>query len=217
MKNVYVKKDALSEALSYINGDITFYGFMSHVKNFLKQLLTSPLSADIDSYLKDNNLNRKELLDLLIKNNIVNKETKIEDKGINESKDKFTVRYKIPKKNFERKMKRLFASLFEKNEILSNELNEDGATSCGSAMQGGGLSPDSGQYTTPIGKVQRRKIYITNEQSEMLKEMATHDAGNYQYDVPFKFNGGKGPAYNHKNMMAKSFQNKKKGVRNKKK
>ena len=37
-------------------------------------------------------------------------------------------------------------------------------------MQGGGLNPDSGQYATPIGSVQRRKIYITKEQSEMLKE-----------------------------------------------
>ena len=34
-----------------------------------------------------------------------------------------------------------------------------GATSCGNVMQGGGGNPDSGQYTTPMGSVQRRKFW----------------------------------------------------------
>ena len=55
--------------------------------------------------------------------------------------------------------------------INETKLTEDGATSCGSAMQGGGLNPDAGQYTKPLGKIQRRKIYITNEQYDMLKEI----------------------------------------------
>ena len=209
-KNIYVKEDVLKEAVDYLNDEMTFFGFLSHVKFFLKQLLTNPLYADIDEYLKRHGIERKDLLNKCIERGIVEKETRIEG---NDGKDKFSISYKIPKRNFERKIKRLYMTLFEQDDIIS----EDGATSCGSVMQGGGLNPDAGQYTKPFSKVQRRKIYITNEQAEMLKEMTTHDAGDYQYDVPFKFNDGKDPAYDHKNMISKGIPNKKKGVRRKKK
>lgn len=193
-----------NEAVSYLNNEITFFGFLSHTKAFLKQLLVNPLNADIDDYLKDNGLDRKGLIGVLTEKNIIEKETKIEDKN---GSDKFIVSYKIPKRNFERKMRRLYSSLFEKNEVAENVLSE---TDCGGAMQGGGSNPEAGQYVSPFGKVQRKKIYVTEEQAEMLKEMGTTDAGNYQYDVPLEFNGGNDPTYNHQNMMAKGFPGKKK-------
>lgn len=204
MKTIYVKQDMFNEAVSYLNNEITFFGFLSHTKAFLKQLLVNPLNADIDDYLKDNGLDRKGLIGALTEKNIIEKETKIEDKN---GSDKFIVSYKIPKRNFERKMRRLYSSLFEKNEVTENVLSE---TDCGGAMQGGGSNPEAGQYVSPFGKVQRKKIYVTEEQAEMLKEMGTTDAGNYQYDVPLEFNGGNDPTYNHQNMMAKSFPGKKK-------
>jgi hypothetical protein len=214
MKTIYVNKKVLKEAVDYLNNEITFFGFFSHVKNFLKQLLVNPLNADIDDYLKDNNLNRKELLNLLLTRNIIEKETKIDNKN---GKDKFYVSYKIPKRNFERKIRRLYTSLFETNEINESLISE---TDCGGAMQAGGTNPDAGQYTQPLGKVQRRKIYVTQEQSDFLKEMTTHDAGNYQYDVPLNFNNGNDPSYNHKNIITPNFENfskkKKLGVRKKK-
>lgn len=212
MKNIYVNENVLKEAVSYLNNEITFFGFLSHVKVFLKQLLNTPLQSDVDDYLKSHKISKEVLLKELIERGIVEKETKIDDK---DGKDKFVISYKIPKKNFERKIRRLYASLFEKNEIKESKIYEDGATSCGSAMQGGGINPDAGQYTTPLGKVQRRKIYITNEQSKMLKETNTQNAGNYQYDVPMNFNNGKDPAYDHENIMLNSFQGKKKGIRKK--
>lgn len=209
-RKIYVKKDVLKEAVDYLNNEMTFFGFLSHVKFFLKQLLKNPLYADVDEYLKQHGIERKDLLNQLIQREVVVKETKIID---NNGKDAFSVSYKIPKRNFERKIKRLYMTLFEQDDIIS----EDGATSCCSAMQGGGLNPDAGQYTKPFGKLQKRKIYITNEQAEMLREMTTHDAGNYQYDVPFNFNNGNDPTYDHKNMILKGVPNKKKGVRRKRK
>lgn len=215
MKTIYVKEDIVKEAVAYLNDDITFYGFLSHTKSFLKELLVKPLSADIDDFLKKNGLDRKTLIDLLMDKGILERETKIEDKN---ASDQFSVLYKIPKRNFERKMRRLYSSLFEKNEISESTLFEDGAsgiggggaTGCNNAMQGGGDKPEAGQFIQPFSKVQRRKIYVTEEQAEMLKEMGTTDAGNYQYDVPMNFNGGNDPAYNHQNMMVKSFPGKKK-------
>lgn len=203
----------LKEAVKYINDDITFFGFISHLKSFLKQLLVNPIDVNIDDYLERHGVNKNKLLSELLNRGIIEKETNINDEN---GKDKFVVTYKVPKKNFERKVRRLYSYLFENNEMTVNTLfKEDGATSCGSAMQGGGLNPDAGQYTTPIGKVQRRKIYITKEQYEILKETNTQDTGNYQYDVPLNFNNGKDPSYDHKNMMEKSFPKKRKGIRTK--
>lgn len=210
MKNIYVNNDILKEAVDYINNEITFFGFLSHVKSFLKKLLTTPLNADIDDYLKEHGLDKTVLLDKLMEKGIVEKDTKIID--IN-GKDKFSITYKVISRNFERKMRRLYTTFFEKNEIKESVITEEeggmggGATSCS----------DSGQYVAPFGKPQRRKIYVTEKQCHMLQEMGTVDAGNYQYDVPFNFGNGDDPAYDHQNIMAKSFPNKKQGIRRKQK
>jgi hypothetical protein len=375
MKRIYVNNEVLSEAVAYLNNEITFFGFLSHTKAFLKELLVSPLTADIDDYLKDNGLERETFISSLLSKNILEKETKIETQN---DSDKFMISYKVPKRNFERKIRRLYATLFEQNEIQESRLFEnqtkllapngkvsnlpenlwrlvrtpqfkqwfgdwennpeqsskvvdengeplimihntkeafevfdterginkmsyfadahgsnyvggfvkgninmsvflnmrkpcndiengayareegydgilvqdtiDGKmgtyaavysanqiksidnrgmfsndktniyeTDCGMAMQGGGTNPDAGQFVTPIGKVQRRRIYVTNEQLDIIKETATSDAGDYQYDVPLNFNNGKDPAYNHTNMIAKGIPNKKIGIRQKKK
>ena len=186
---------------------------------YIKELLTNPINANIDDYLQNNGLDRKTLLDALMARNIVEKETKIEEKN---GSDAFSISYKIPKRNFERKMRRLYSSLFEKNEISESTTIIE--TDCGGAMQGGGENPSAGQYEAPLknknGKfpIQRRQIktvYVTNEQCQMLKEMGTSDAGNYQYDVPLNFNGGNDPTYNHKNIIANGIPGKKIGVRKK--
>lgn len=209
MKVIYVNNKVLNEALGYLNDEITFFSFLLHTKAFLKELLTNPISAQLDDFLIKNGLSKKDFLKLLSDRDIIQKETKIESVDDN---DRFMVSYKIPKKNFERKMRRLFSFLFEKNEIVENQMLDE--TDCGGAMQGGGSNPDAGQFIQPIAKVQRRKIYLTKEQAEIIKEMVTCDAGHYQYDVPFKFNNGNDPVYNHKNMV-KSGIPKKKGVRKK--
>jgi hypothetical protein len=219
MKRIYVNKETLKEAVDYLNNEITFFGFLSHTKTFLKELLVNPINANIDDYLQNNGLDRKTLLDALMARNIVEKETKIEEKN---GSDAFSISYKIPKRNFERKMRRLYSSLFEKNEISESATIVE--TDCGGAMQGGGENPSAGQYEVPLKNkngqfpIQRKQtkiVYLTNEQCQMLKEMGTSDAGNYQYDVPLNFNGGNDPTYNHENMIAKGVPGKKIGVRKK--
>jgi hypothetical protein len=211
MKRIYVNTNTLNEAVAYLNNEITFFGFLSHTKAFLKNLLITPLSADIDDYLKDNGLDREAFINVLLSRNIIEKDTKIED---NNGNDKFVISFKIPKRNFERKMRRLYSLLFEQHEIAESRIINE--TDCAGAMQSGGMNPDSGQYTTPLGKIQRRRIYVTNEQIEIIKETTTNNTGDYQYDVPLNFNNGKDPAYNHKNMIAKGIPNKKIGIRQKK-
>lgn len=218
MKRVYINDKMLHEAVAYLNNEITFFGFLSHTKAFLKELLVNPLTADIDEYLKENGLDRETFINTLLSKNILVKDTKIEDQN---GSDKFMISFKVPKRNFERKMRRLYSALFEQYEIQESYLSDSNMniceTDCAGAMQGGGSNPDAGEFTTPLGKVQRRRIYVTNEQLDIIKETATTDAGDYQYDVPLNFNNGKDPAYNHTNMIAKGVPNKKIGIRQKKK
>lgn len=206
MKKIYVTNTILNEAVDYLNNEITFFGFLSHTKFFLKELLVNPTTADMDEYLKSNGLLRKDFLNILLNKGIIEKETKIDEKN---NKDNFIIKYKIPKKNFERKMRRLFASLFEKNEIKESFINEEDG---GGAIGGGATNASSsGQFVQPLfGKVQRRKIYITNEQLEMLKEADTQSVGDYQYDVPLKFNNGNDPTFNHNNIISSGIPKKKK-------
>lgn len=236
MKTVYVNSNTLQEAVDYLNDDITFFGFFSHTKAFLKELLINPVNANVDDYLKRHGIDRKTLLGALMGRGIIEKETKIVDKN---NSDAFSVSYKLPKKNFERNMRRLYSTLFEKNEIKESTIFEDagggpgGGPGCGTCMGGDG-NPDAGTYVTKMGPVQRRQIstvnkidkindsvqrniYITSEQAQILKEMGTADAGDYEYTVPINFNGGNDPAYDHSNIFAKAMPNKRKGVRRKRK
>jgi hypothetical protein len=117
---------------------------------------------------------------------IIKKNEKIDEVLVDESKKvaKHYVQYKVPKRNFEDKVKELYKEVMSEQSVFSNEqelvdeikamdydnayasrggLNEEGegggATSCGSVMQAGGINPDAGQYTAPFGSVQRRKFY----------------------------------------------------------
>lgn len=210
MKTIYINENMVSEVVKYINNEMTFFDFLSHTKAFLKQLMTNPLNADVDDYMKENGVNRETLIKQLLNRGIIEKDNKI---VTTDNTDKFSTSYLVPKKNFDRKMERLYSELFENDEIIEEE--GGGATGCAGCLGGGGSNPEAGTYTTPLGKVQRRTIYVTEKQMKTLQETATSDAGDYQYDVPFKFNGGNDPTYDHKNMMAKSFPKKKIGIRKK--
>lgn len=192
--------------LKEANKEMTYYAFLSHVKSYLKKLLTDPISAQPDDFLKNYGLDGKELNSKLTDNNIIIKNEKIDSSG---DKDMFSITYKIPRQNFERKMKRLYSSLFESNIVDEEILVE---TDCGGAMQGGGGNPNAGQFEQPIfGKPIRRKtLYVTQEQYDKLqslKEEAVMNTpvGDFGYDAPTFAEKGD-PTLDHKNMMKKSFR-----------
>jgi hypothetical protein len=204
MKTIIINKRQIN-MLKEANNEITYYAFLSHIKLYLKKLLLNPISAQPDEFLKNYGLDGKILNSKLIDNNIIVKSEKIESST---EKDKFKITYKIPRKNFERKIKRLYISLFEQNIIDDNILNEDG---CAGVMQGGGGNPNAGQFEQPIfGKPIRRKtIYVTQEQYDKLqnlKEETVMDTivVDFGYDAPSFAKKGD-PTLDHKNMIKKSF------------
>lgn len=211
------------------HNEMTRYGFISHMEDYIKKLLTNPLKADTDDFLKYHGIDGPKAIEILTKkidqnddeSYIVKKTVSIKDNGYDENgkrnKDTFTIKYLLPRKDYTKKMRNLYISLFESNIVEGNNLNEyDG---------GGATSSDSsGQYTTPLfGKPIKRKLYLTKEQLSKIKDIIKEDdaqgtapmnsAGDYMFDVPM---GGKAKkdssndfykeANDHKDIIKKSWQ-----------
>ena len=200
MKTIIINE----EQVKTLKEPMDIFSFINHTKDYIKRLLKDPINTQPDSFLVSHGLNGETLKKHLEDKNLIIKKTQI--KNI-DGKDKFHISYKLNASNGERPLRRLYSELFETNIIEGTILNE---TDCGGCMQAGGTEPSDGTYEQPLfGKPQRRKtIYITQEQYDMLKEEAVMDTaiGDFGYDAP-PFKKKKDPAYNHKNMMKKSFNN----------
>lgn len=136
--------------------EVFYYDFFNEVKSYIKELLMDPVNADVTPLFKKHGYSKADVLKKLIDRSIIIrketvKELPYEVGGDKESK--YIVKYAVPRKNFDKKLKRLYLEMFPQ------QLTEDGATSCGGAMQGGGGNPSAGQYDVPLGTVQRRGFY----------------------------------------------------------
>lgn len=116
--------------------EMTRYAFISHMEDYMKQLLKDPLHADTDEFLKYHGLNGPEALSFLLKRSnpedensaILLKKIAIKDNGVDKEgkrlKDTFTVKYSIPRKDYNKKMRNLYINLFESNIIENSPINE---------------------------------------------------------------------------------------------
>lgn len=158
--------------------ETTFYAFQSNLRYFLSQLLKDPINCKIGDFFKERNFNKKKLINILLKRDVIKRHEKIDDE------ENYNVKYNIIRKNFERKLKRIYNKYFETPDA---EIDE--ATACG-VSSGAFVQP----LTTPIKRkigenienMNKKRIFITEKQFEMLKEaLTTFNAGDYQYTVPF--------------------------------
>lgn len=161
--------------------ETTFYSFQSNIRHFLNSLLKNPIKAQPSDFLKKRGFNKKKLINILLKRNVIKRHEKIDD---NDEKTNYKVKYNVVRDKFERKLKRIYNKYFENNEGHEEEIDE--ATACG-ASSGPyvGKALFSEIETESVNK-KIRNIYITEKQFEVLKEaLGTCNAGDYQYTVPF--------------------------------
>ncbi|MCD8207111.1 MAG: hypothetical protein LUD72_04145 [Bacteroidales bacterium] len=159
----------------YDEAEMTEYKFNSCIKKFLHDLLNDPTGATVPNALVLNGYRRSDLLKMLSSVGLIEREDRISDTNADGEYKPATmmVSYKVPKKNFDRKLKKLYIRMFETN--LPQRVTEDGegcsagATNCDS----------SGQYSQPLFGIQRREIYNLGE------DTTTGGVGDYQYTVPF--------------------------------
>ena len=161
--------------------EITFYNFYSQIRAFVKQLLKQPIEAKPGSTLKKLGLTKDRLIKILLKRKILTRKESIKDKtdGI-QGDAKYVVKYKPAEKSstrFEREVHKMYGAYVEKNLPSKKQVNEEGegGDCCGS--DGGGVTDgatsaaSSGQFIQPFGAVQRRKIYVNEEQMRLFNEM----------------------------------------------
>lgn len=100
--------------------EVTFYFFLSHTKAYLKQLLTEPSSAKVDdellACLKSIGLSQEDFLKCLLDKDIIERKESVDDDIYNgHEKATFSIKYQVPRKNFERKLQKLHIELFSED------------------------------------------------------------------------------------------------------
>jgi hypothetical protein len=165
MKRIYI-----SEAAAESKEEFVFLEYLYNMKDFLKSLLTKPLTCDVNDFFKEMGYTKQDLVKILLDRGVIVKDTSID-------------------------------TVCESNTI-------DEVTGCAGVMGGGMPGDVDGNYEKKLEKTgMQKKIFVNEQQFRMLMEMGTADAGNYQYDVPLEFNGGNDPAYDHSNIIRRSFGN----------
>lgn len=156
---------------------MTEYRFNSNLRLFLRDLLTDPVHTEIPDALTKRGYSKSRFIQILINNKILVKDERISDKDENGEPKTATmmVKYRVPKADLARKIKKLYIKLFEKN--VPHKIDEDGEGGC--ASMGATSADASGQYTTSFGIQRRRFPNITSEAT------TTTSVGDYQYTVPF--------------------------------
>lgn len=107
--------------------EMTEYKFKGSVKRFLHDLLQDPVTAEPGNVLTLNGLTRAKLIKLLIKKGILQKHMSIIDKNADGEPmtAKMKVSFKVPKQEYDKKVKRLYIELFEKNVPEKKKVNEN--------------------------------------------------------------------------------------------
>lgn len=158
------------------NDEVTRYAFMSHMEAYIKQLLNDATKANVDDFLKSHGFDNEKALNVLLKRTDPNDEysaiiirsekirPETDEEGNETGKDRFVVKYKLPRKDYMKKMRNLYISLFE-NHSKGNPINEG-------AWGKGVLENDAAlDYQSEFGANALRKFYadINNCTSSDMK------------------------------------------------
>lgn len=171
------------------NMQMTEHKFHQNIRLFISQLLQDPVNAQPSELLKENGCKRGYLIATLLKYHILEKQERISDKDADGNPKTATmlVKYKCPKKDFDRKIEKLYIRLFEKNlpprqnHNSFDNINEEGEGGC--AMGGATSAESSGQFIAPLGMVTQGKKQ--QKDSEIEESTTTMSVGDYSYDLPF--------------------------------
>lgn len=151
------------------NEEVTFYEFVVNVKQFLKDLLKKPSTAEPSNLLLKLTKSKGELVKKMKDIGLIKSSERIDEVPVEEDKHPYGkkmvakryITYTVPKARFSEKIKELYNDIVRGKEDLVNEEGE-GATSCGSVMQGGGSNPSAGQYDVPFKSLQRKNFWYSS-------------------------------------------------------
>lgn len=173
---------------------LTEYKFYNNVQRFLSDLLKDPVGAKVPFLLQANNIARNQLLYHLKSNGIINRYQKISDKDSrgNPKTARMIIKYSVPKKDFAKKMKRLFIDLVAKNvpekieKVIAEDLGKDiDECDCGGAMGATAGNESMGQFSQPLFGVQRRKMPVEIDETTTASTVTPNGDTSMGITVPF--------------------------------
>lgn len=184
MKTIKLNESQLNELSDATK--LTEYKFYNNVQRFLSDLLRDPVGAKVPFLLQANNIARNQLLYHLKSNGIINRHQKISDKDSqgNPKTAKMIIKYSVPKKDFAKKMKKLFIALVAKNvpEKIEKMLNEcEGGTPMGATAGDG----STGAFVTSLSGVQRRKMPVEIDETTTASNVTPNGDTSMGVAVPF--------------------------------
>ena len=168
--------------------ETTWYRFYSEVRVFLSKLIKNPITAEPNKYLKDREFTKKKLIDVLMDKDVLERSEKILDStNSDRKKPTYSVTYKVRKKDFEKRVHRIYSKYFEKNLPEKPQEEIDESTSCGFVGGANGMEYDvlinggtpirRSIYECDGGKTEsksksagRKRIRITSDQFKLIQE-----------------------------------------------
>ena len=172
---IVVNENDVSRIIDMI--EMTEQKFHANMRRFISMLLQDPVNAKVPYIFSQRNLTRSALLSYLLggKDPILIRDQKISDKDENGEPKTATmiVKFKCPKKNFDRKLEKLYIKMFEKNlpprkSKKENEEEVDEATACGGACVNG---DGAGQFVTKIGGPIRKPMPDTIHETASINHV----------------------------------------------
>ena len=115
MKKIIVNEEAL-KLLKESEEEVTFFEFYNNVKDFLKQLLSNPCGAEPAEFFSIHGISKGGLKKILIDKGVITKKERIDepfDEENGKQVSRYYVSYKIPRKDFKKKIMRVYQNLFE--------------------------------------------------------------------------------------------------------
>lgn len=162
--------------------ETTFYRFLSEIRAFLSKLVKNPMKADVNKYLKDRNFNKTKTINVLLKRDVLERHEKILDSTNSDEKEpKYTVKYKVRKKDFEDRIYKIYIQYFEKNlpekkeEIKECDGDAAGATSADVCNMSAPILPLGQLQRRTVGGVPKKK---KNSPSDILGKTITAESAN---------------------------------------
>lgn len=160
--------------------EMTRHAFISHMQDYMKKLISDPFKADTDEFLKSHGIDGPKALKILTmrpdpedeNSAVIIRKTSIKDNGYDENgkrnKDTFTAKVKIPRKDYTKKMRNLYISLFEKH-LTDNPVLEEGAWGYGILDNDSALDYQSDTTKAYILKVMKDIKNSDDSQSKWAK------------------------------------------------
>ena len=142
--------------------------FTNALKEFMKSLKDSPMSAQLPALFQENGINKQTLIDKMVEYGMISRNEGFSEEG---KKSLHSLAYKFHGEDFEGNADKLYNALFS-----INEEGEMGGGALGGCNLMVGSSDESGGVTYPFGGIQRRASYNAHKSKKDKGDVTKQDS-----------------------------------------